>query len=99
MMGPKGSPAFAAQVRGYVEMLLRQRLAAASPGDRATGIPDDVSIALVSNAFLGTVAWRLESGMPYSPQQMAGWLAGLFVLGPFPAAGWDMPLHPGPSRP
>jgi AcrR family transcriptional regulator len=97
MMGPKGSPAFAAQVRGYVETLLRQRVQVGGSGDRASGIPDDVSIAFATNAFLGTVAWWLESGMPYSPQQMAGWLGGMFVLGPFQAAGWEMFLHTGRS--
>src|SRR5262245_1630042 len=83
MLGPRGSPAFAAQVRDYLERRLRQRLQAAGHEQRASGIPDDVTVAFAASAFLGTVDRWLEAGMPYPPAQMAGWLAQLFVLGPY----------------
>ena len=91
MLGPRGSPAFAALVRDYLERLLRQRLLAAGREQRSSGIPDDVTVAFAASAFLGTIDRWLEAGMPYPPAQMAGWLAQLFVLGPYRAAGGSAP--------
>ncbi len=97
LMGARGSRAFDAQVRAYVETLLRQRWQIGRRGRSVTGIPEDVGIAFSTSAFLGAMAWWLESGMPYPPDQMAGWLAGLFVLGPVQAAGWNVSSPAGDS--
>ncbi|HLZ72637.1 MAG TPA: TetR/AcrR family transcriptional regulator [Dehalococcoidia bacterium] len=90
LMATRGSHAFEAQVRGYVESVLKERWRLGEGGRSATGIPEAVGIAFSVTAFLGTIAWWLEASTPYSPDQMSGWLAALFVLGPVQAAGWQI---------
>jgi len=49
----------------------------------------DVITGYFSSALLGFIAWWLEQGMPYPPEQVAGMFSDLFFRGATHALGWN----------
>ncbi len=84
MLGPTGDPSFQKKLREVI----RQR---ALPILKALGgqllVPEHYLTAYVSSAHLGVIQHWLETGMDLPPEEMAGILARLTLLGPGTAAG------------
>ncbi|HEX9074480.1 MAG TPA: TetR/AcrR family transcriptional regulator [Anaerolineae bacterium] len=87
LLGSKGSSWFSAKVREYFITLLveREQQRAQLPAFRGktfkSRMPRKVALTLAANLLISTVAWWLESGRQYSPQQMAGWFLDLATNG------------------
>lgn len=87
LLGSKGSSWFSAKVREYFITLLveREKQRAQLPAFRGktfkSRMPRKVALTLAANLLISTVAWWLESGRQYSPQQMAGWFLDLATNG------------------
>lgn len=71
MLGPRGYSGFGERIRHLTEATLRARWAA---GGGSTAVPPAMLLNYLSHASYGALAWWLEEGMNYSPEQMARWL-------------------------
>ncbi|HUI88837.1 MAG TPA: TetR/AcrR family transcriptional regulator [Anaerolineales bacterium] len=93
LLGSHGSSWFVARMRDQINELVEEReqlrddIAAQKKKPRQTKMPMKVAITLVSTLFVHTVAWWLEYGRAYSPEQMAGWFLELVVNGYLDALG------------
>jgi AcrR family transcriptional regulator len=99
MLGKHGSSWFTAQMRSYAASVLHQRLLA-SPWLRArqtespNTMPEEVAIMSLANWFVGMLTWWLESGMAYTPSQMAIWSLRCITQGYVTALGINVsPMH------
>jgi len=96
MLGKRGSSWFAVQMRDYFVEAIRQRVRALPAlGVRATDDPNaaPVEFVIISLAhwFVGMLAWWIEHGMAYSPQQMTIWSARFALYGYPSALGFNVP--------
>ncbi|HNP73023.1 MAG TPA: TetR/AcrR family transcriptional regulator [Kouleothrix sp.] len=89
MLGKDTFPQLEWRIRGHVEELMRQRLAAAGYDQRQTRLPFDLCMSATVSMAIGVIKWWIEQKMPYSPQQMALWLPQLNILGLQYALGDD----------
>ncbi len=79
LLGRKGSAWFSAKVRDHFVDLID---ASEPDGKTIQGkIPRKVAMILAANSLISTLAWWLESGKEYSPQQMASWFLELAING------------------
>jgi AcrR family transcriptional regulator len=87
LLGSKGSSWFAAKMRDYFVTLLNEReqqraqLPAFQGKTFQSRMPREVAMTLMSNLIISTVAWWLERGKQYSPEQIASWFLGLAIHG------------------
>ncbi len=87
LLGRKGSTWFVAKVRDHFITLMEEReeRRASLAGARGQGfqsrMPRKIAMTLAANLLISTVAWWLESGTEYSPQQMASWFLDLAING------------------
>jgi AcrR family transcriptional regulator len=81
MLGKDTFPQLENRIRGYVEELMRQRLAASGYERERTRIPFELCLSAMASTALGVIKWWLEHDMPYSARQMALWLPQINMLG------------------
>ena len=74
MLGRNGNPAFADQIRQYIQKRIRRSLPAGLPKDK---VLIDLYVAYSSSASVGVVLWWLENDLPYSSEELAGLLRRL----------------------
>ena len=85
MLGKKGSSWFTSKMREYFIQLLtaRELLREHLPSVMSTlghrKIPEDIAMVFLANGFISCIAWWLEHGRHYSPQEMTRWFL-LFAL-------------------
>lgn len=75
--------------QSMIEELIRQRIQLLAR-DTAIRIPFEVIVGYCSAAVLGSLAWWLANGTPYTPEIMAAWVQQLLVLGPYYGLGIDL---------
>jgi AcrR family transcriptional regulator len=88
MLGGKGSPWFAKRMRTSLSGMRSARGAAATGGPASS---------LIDTLFIDTVAWWLEAGMPYPPQQMASYCWRLTVAALKETSTWQVGDHYPPA--
>ncbi|MCK2216907.1 TetR/AcrR family transcriptional regulator [Actinomadura sp. ATCC 31491] len=73
LLGPGGSPVFAARLRERCAQVARRRMRVMSGPEGAgePGVPEDLVFVLAANLIVGTAAWWLDSPLRYTPGQMA----------------------------
>lgn len=76
MLGPHGYSGFGERIRRLTEATLRARWETV---EGRTHLPPAMLLSYLSQASYGALAWWLEEGMSYSPEQMARWLHQLTV--------------------
>ncbi|HLY26847.1 MAG TPA: TetR-like C-terminal domain-containing protein [Aggregatilineales bacterium] len=87
LFGSKGSSWFVARIRDYFVNLmdereqLRTQLPTFEGKPLESRMPRKVAMTLASNIIISTVAWWLESGKPYSAQEVASWFLDLAIKG------------------
>ncbi len=87
LLGRMGSAWFVARIRDYFIELIneREQQRAQLPAFRGkkfeSKMPREVAMTLMSNLLVSTIAWWLESGKQYSPQQIASWFLALAING------------------
>ncbi len=96
MLGKRGSSWFAVQMRDYFAEVIRQRirtLPALGVGetDDPNAAPVEFVIISLAHWFVGMLAWWIENGMTYSPQQMTIWSARFAMYGYPSALGHNVP--------
>jgi AcrR family transcriptional regulator len=75
MLGQQGDPAFCAQsFRSYIEQGFRRMLPDEGARLDPACPPIELSVNYVLQAGMGAIAWWLEKGQAYTPEQMAVWL-------------------------
>jgi AcrR family transcriptional regulator len=93
LLGRYGSSWFVARMRDQIINIveereqLRDRIPILRQTPRQTKIPMKVAITLVSTLFVSTIAWWLESGREYSPEQIASWFLEIVINGYVDALG------------
>jgi AcrR family transcriptional regulator len=93
LLGSKGSSWFVARVRNYFIQLIeeREQLRARPPQMQAksfeAAIPRKIVMTFAANLLISTIAWWLESGTQYSPQQITTWFLTLAIYGYVHALG------------
>lgn len=85
---------FRNHLQTLADELVRQRLGELWRASNQPRMPLDVIVGYCKSAFLGMLVWWLDQGAEYTPEQMAGWLQELLVLGPFHAVGLNLPHTP-----
>ncbi|MCB9450266.1 MAG: TetR/AcrR family transcriptional regulator [Anaerolineaceae bacterium] len=90
MLGKKGSPAFLVNVRQFLaEVSVGAAIHTMQAQGRTPRLPADLIANFMAGAELGVIAWWLENGQPYSPQEMARMVFQLSMLGGIWALGFD----------
>jgi AcrR family transcriptional regulator len=85
LLGKNGSAWFATRMRDSIQGALLERerqrelLPAHQGKPRQTRMPKDIGALLIATLATGVVAWWLEHGDSYSPEQIATWFR-IFVL-------------------
>lgn len=87
LLGPHGSPWFAARLRDHCIDLARQRLTETirTPHTEAQQIP----LVLVASQLVGAISWWLEHHQPVPAEQMADAFVRITSYGYFRALGLD----------
>ncbi len=87
LLGRNGSSWFVARMRDHVVDLLeereqhRDRIPSFQRTTPDSEIPRKVVMTLLSTLLISAIAWWLESGKEYSPQQIASWFLEMTVNG------------------
>ena len=93
LLGRNGSNWFVNRLRDHIVNLieeremLRDRLPALRRTPPRTRIPRQVAITFAANLLISTIAWWLEGGRQYSPQQVAVWFLEVTIGGYVSALG------------
>ena len=77
MLGAKGDLAFVQKIQHYSDMRLRSLLPGGGVQVTPEDPPLDLCISYLSHAGVGALAWWLNDGQPYTPEQVAAWLSQL----------------------
>jgi len=96
MLGKRGSSWFTVQMRDYFADAIRSRARTlAASGLRAPNDPNaapaEFVIISLAHWFVGMIAWWIENGMTYSPQQMTLWFARFAMYGYPSVLGLNIP--------
>jgi AcrR family transcriptional regulator len=96
MLGKRGSSWFTVQMRDYFAEAIRRRARFLSAsGLRATNdphaAPAEFVIISLAHWLVGMLAWWIENGMIYSPQQMTLWFARFAMYGYPSVLGLNIP--------
>lgn len=86
MLGPKGDPGFAAQIKALMGRQLSERFSKQTEKEKRMA-PLEILIAYVTSANLGVIQYWLESGQNYSAHDMAILLTRIGKLGPIQTTG------------
>ncbi|SDW96910.1 TetR/AcrR family transcriptional regulator [Paenibacillus sp. CF384] len=87
MMGPKGDPSF---IVTYKELMLKHlynKLMMLQPEDQKLLVPRDFLTAYIISANFGVVQHWLETGMVYTPREMAQIMSRIMRRGPLRMTG------------
>ncbi len=97
LLGPHGSPWFAARLREHCVELARQRLTAVS----GTSHPDvqQIPLVMVASQLVGGISWWLEHRQPVRAEQMADAFVRITSYGYFQALGLGDLLLEAPCPP
>lgn len=87
MLGPKGDPAFTAQIKDLMRCQLSERFSFDQTETEKMMAPLEILIAYVTSANLGVIQYWLESGQSYSANDMAILLTRIGKLGPIQTTG------------
>lgn len=82
ILGPKGDPTFQKRLRDFMETNFYEKLIPLHSSDTAKVVPIDYLIAYFTSANLGVIQHWLESGMKYTPRELATMMATLSLNGP-----------------
>ncbi|MED4752440.1 TetR/AcrR family transcriptional regulator [Brevibacillus choshinensis] len=82
ILGPKGDPTFQKKLRDFMETTFYEKLIPLHSNDTAKIVPIDYLIAYFTSANLGVIQHWLESGMKYTPRELATMMATLSLNGP-----------------
>ncbi|MDR7319414.1 TetR/AcrR family transcriptional regulator [Brevibacillus nitrificans] len=82
ILGPKGNPTFQKKLRDFMETKFYEKLIPLHTNDAAKVVPIDYLIAYFTSANLGVIQHWFESGMKYTPREMATMMASLSLNGP-----------------
>jgi len=87
LLGRHGSTWFVSRMRDQIinfmeeREQLRDRIPALRHSPRQTKVPTKVAVTLMSTLLISTVAWWLERGSEYSPEQIASWFLEIAING------------------
>jgi AcrR family transcriptional regulator len=73
MLGAKGDPAFVQRIVQYSVMRLRTLLPGKGYQLKPNSPPLDLCLNYLAHAGVGVLAWWLEDGRAYTPEQVASW--------------------------
>lgn len=82
MLGPKGDPAFQSKIKKFLETHFYEKITKYQLRDKIKSVPIDYLNAYVTSAHLGIILHWLESGMNYTPQEMAAICFNISFNGP-----------------
>lgn len=104
MLGKRGSSWFTVQMRDYFAEAMRSRartLSAAGLGatNDPQAAPAEFVIISLAHWLVGMLAWWIENGMTYSPQQMTLWFARFAMYGYPSVLGLTIPHTIGGTAP
>lgn len=74
MLGKQGDSAFVQRIQQYIEKRFRTLLTGTDTRTKPSGPPLDLCLSYVSHAGVGVIAWWLNDGQSWSPEQVAVWL-------------------------
>ncbi len=78
MIGAKGDPAFVERGRQFSEMRLRSLIPSKRTKLKPNSPPLELCLSYLSYAGMGAIAWWLNEGRAYTPQQVASWCDQLY---------------------
>ena len=78
MIGPKGDPAFIERGRQFSEMRLRSLIPRKHKKLKPNSPPLELCLSYLAYAGMGAIAWWLNEGRAYTPQQVASWCDQLY---------------------
>jgi AcrR family transcriptional regulator len=78
MIGAKGDPAFVERGRQFSEMRLRSLIPSKHTKLNPNSPPLELCLSYLSYAGMGAIAWWLNEGRAYTPQQVASWCDQLY---------------------
>ncbi|WP_176560150.1 TetR/AcrR family transcriptional regulator [Brevibacillus dissolubilis] len=82
VLGPKGDPAFQKKLKKFMEVNFYEKLVKMQLQDKESSVPYDYVIAYITSAHLGIILYWFESGMKYTPNELAMMLVNLSYNGP-----------------
>lgn len=87
MLGKNGNPEFGQRLRDYVFRITSGRLESALGELPAGPVPTDFVLGYIASAYVGVIQWWLENDMPYTPEEVAGYLVTLYASGVYHPLG------------
>jgi AcrR family transcriptional regulator len=87
MLGEKGIPGFAKQMKRVIEEAFYQKLDYLSPNELTLDMPRDILCRYVTSAHFGVIEHWLENDLAYSPAYMSNLSRELVKIGPLNAEG------------
>lgn len=83
MLAKEKINSFTESVRIIIETFVEDAINHMIKDNIENKVPQDISIAYITSAFLGVVIWWLNNDMPHSPNYMATQLTTMSTVGPF----------------
>lgn len=96
LLGYPRNRRFMIRVRELLSTQINERIRSVDPIADEARMPSEVVAAFTVESLLGVIAWWLDRGVPYPPQQMATWFTLFVDHGYFNVLGLD---HLTPDRP
>ncbi|BAS27295.1 TetR/AcrR family transcriptional regulator [Limnochorda pilosa] len=87
MLGPKGDPAFPAQIKELMASHLFPKLFSGRARPSELLIPPDYLIAFATSAQLGLIQHWFDTGMAHSPSELALFISRIVFRGPAAVVG------------
>ena len=91
MLGEEGAPGLMARAQTLIERIALKWMTAVQPEPEKAHVPQEVAVNYLASAYLGVIAWWLNAGMPYSPEEMSAQLMRMTALGIHNALGVERP--------
>jgi AcrR family transcriptional regulator len=83
MLCGEGIGRFQKLVKDYIADVVEAKIRDSTPADRHLAVPPIMHVQFFAGGVLSLLAWWLENGMPYTPQQMAQHLMSIHFTGLF----------------
>lgn len=90
LLNEESAPMFNTLVRRYITDVCLKWVLALQPDDTRVLVDPEIAINFLGSAYLGVVAWWLQDDMKQSPEEMAGHLMNLTVMGLIRSLGIDL---------
>lgn len=91
MLGKSGVAAFIHRLQEHIYASSKERLKAVRNDLADNPLPVEMVLRFIAAAYVGLMQWWLDSGMPYTPEEMADLFVQLYATSPFEALGLPRP--------